>query len=202
MFTHSRLIGMTVALFIALWCSSSVAYAEGPDYDDPTVVRGIMEGLEAADDPHQAFSQLLPAAQQAIGNFLTVASIGSEQEGVGQPDVMLSQMCDTHSRKRIAYNIFGNKLWTYQSDTSWCWDGTQITTDPLFAPSGQVHFIFWEFVGHVYTSESGGQGDWVHLDYAQGHFKLCFGSDNCVVHNYPWIRKYQYGDGVTSWDHD
>lgn len=161
-----------------------------------------MQSLEAADDPQQAFSQLTPAAQQAVIDFLTVASVVSEQENVGQANSMQSQFCDTHSRKRIAYNVLGNKLWTYQSDTAWCWDGTQITNDPSFDPSGQVHWLFWEFVGHVRTRETGGQGDWVHSDYAQGHFRLCFGSNNCIKHNYPWIRKYQYADGGKDWDHD
>ena len=60
-----KLIILGLVLILALLPSSAYT-ADTPDYTDPTVLQGIMQDLEASDDPHQAFSQLPPAVQQAI----------------------------------------------------------------------------------------------------------------------------------------
>ncbi len=213
MFTRTRLVGMAIALLVALVCTSGVAYAADPNYDDPSVVKGVIGKLEAVDDPRQAFSQLPPAAQQAVVDFLTVASVetvetiemraapsraardGAQAQAASGP----SCGCATQTVEAVLKNHLGLRLFTYQSETSWCWDGTQITDDPFFNPSGYVHMILWEFVGHQRTNESGGQGQWLHKDFAQGHFRLCAGSDlGCVLNYYPVIRKQQDGNGGRS----
>ena len=133
---------MAVGLLLALACTSGVAYAaDTPDYADPTVVQGIMNRLEAADDPRQAFSQLTPTAQQAVIDFLTVASVETVSEIVQHPPPSAanqngaqgasSQTCATHREASVLRNSVGKRIFTYESLTTWCWDGTQITTDPL-----------------------------------------------------------------------
>ncbi len=206
MFTHSRLVGMAVGLLLALVCTSGVAYAaDAPDYADPTVVQGIMQGLETADDPQQAFSQLPPAAQQVAIDFLTVTSVETKEEfrrisGYLQAGGWVSAAsgpscgCGVH--------IKSEELWAgpvkvakYISKTSWCWDGVYIDGDPFFNAYGWVYQPLWEFVGNQRTNESGGDGDRVHSDFAQGHFRMCLGAGGCIAHLHPVIEKKQYGDG-------
>lgn len=55
--------------------------------------------------------------------------------------------------------------------------------------------LWWEFVGKVTESEHGGDGYTYHRDYVRGHFRLCPPFVGCLVHEYPWIRKWQYGSG-------
>ena len=159
-----------------------------------------MQDLEAADDPQATFAKLPPAAQQAIISDLTVRSIERVSKIVYLSTAASGQTCATHWERAVAKGRRnGLKLYTYDSYTTWCWDGTQITKDPYFRVSGRALAPFWYFAGTLEKTESGGQGDWMHEDYAQGHFKFCIpGELACFLQTYPELWKYQYGDGSSS----
>lgn len=193
-----RPLAISVLIVGLMGVANSVVNAEGSDVD----AAGIVEQLMAAKDPGAAFAELSPTEQAAVIEFQTPARY---EEALVTQDVLDEEGLDDDSEHckpqiyyRAAYGNTGATLWRYISDTYFCYDGTQLTTDPNFGTRGET-FLFWEFVGDTSTSESGGAGDWAHTDYASGHFKLCISVGpievSCPIHDYPWIRKHQYGDG-------
>ena len=156
-------------------------------------------------DPDAAFSELPTATQNAIVEYLIeeegTTEITEEVEmivGSSAADgaTAASVGCAIQTKTAI-HSQFGGVVWKYISSTQWCWDGTQITDDPLFYRDFWTVYP-WEFVRHVSSNESGGQGDWVHRDYTKGHFRFCFQGDlGCPINNYPSLTKRQYGNGST-----
>ncbi len=106
-----------------------------------------------------------------------------------------NQSCARQKKITTHTSDLGTTMWKYISSTLWCWNGTVITNDPYFTRDAWAVWP-WQFAGHLDKSESGGQGDWAHRDYTQGHFKQCWGiDDECTDDMYPALSKAQYGDG-------
>lgn len=193
MIMRLRPVAVAAALIATLLSVTSVTYAEGPDYDDPRVVRESVDGLATVVDrvetvPRSAASEVVIAyAKVAMVETVSRSLSGSSQDG-----------CSVHSKTVRGVNGFGKTVWAYTSRTEWCWNGTEITSEPFFTPIVKVMAPLWEFVEHVDGYESGGVGDWMHEDYTRGHFRLCMvglGKDRCIQHSYPEIHKRQYGNG-------
>lgn len=53
---------------------------------------------------------------------------------------------------------------------------------------------FWDFVGHIDKSESGGYDDWELEDFTQDHFRTCV-SNTREFDEYPNITQWQYDNG-------
>ena len=92
-------------------------------------------------------------------------------------------------------------LWSLESDTEWCYDGTEIVGDPAFTVTGSAKgYLGWHYRGIKDKSESGGDGHTSHYDYVQAHFNHCVIKVGCANDFYPWIKKWQYGDGTHRYD--
>ena len=202
---HKTILTMLAATLAVIGTTATVVHGDGPDVD----AAGIVEQLKAAENPGVAFAELSPVEQAAVIEFQTPVRyeeglvtyevldvVGNDLVAYDNDDDF--EHCRPQIFYRAAYGATGATLWRYISDTYFCYDGTQHTRDPNFGTRGET-FLFWEFVGDTNTSESGGAGDWAHTDYASGHFKLCVSVGpieiSCPFHDYPWIRKHQYGNG-------
>ena len=132
----------------------------------------------------------------------TIEAVTYEPESGNVQASAGNEQCSTHRHGVQARNSIGQLLWRYNTRTFWCRDTFEwvLTRDPNFTQHGAAHFLFWEFVGHTSVQESGGEGDASHWDYASGHFRLCITNLGCIIHNYPWVDKWQYGTGVTDED--
>ena len=193
-----RTIGVLVFALVGLIAFSGGVYAASPDGDDPQAVQEIIDRLWDSEDPHQEFSQLSPSEQAAVVDYLQVATVEeyvSTTSGAGGASDEPDHRCRTNSKTIRAKSRARVTLYTYASRTYWCWNGTEITNDPHFTRDAEVSAPFWEFVGHTDKSESGGEGDWEHRDYTEGHFRLCFPALGCYRIEYPDITKIQRADG-------
>ena len=194
-----RIIGVLVIVLIGLMAFSATAHAAAPD-DAPLTeqeVQEIIERLENAEDPTQEFIQLSSSEQEAVIEYLKVVTVEVHMAIMAR-DPSDNSGCSTNYKTIKAKSLAGNTLYIYHSQTYWCWNGSEITNDPHFTRSGRPVAPFWEFVGHLDKSESGGKGDWEHRDYTQGHFRLCFPLIGCYQNAYPDISKIQRGDGTSS----
>ena len=194
-----RTIGVLVVVLVGVMAFSGSAYAAGPSDSPPTVqeIQEIIDRLESAADPDHEFTQLTPSEQEAVAEYMQVATVVSSSYIESDAD---EEDCWTNYRIKVSENLYGMTLWKYISRTYWCWDGDKITNDPHFTREGKPVMAGWEFVGHIDKSTSGGKGEWEFRDYTQGHFKLCFPVLGCFEHAYPAITKVQYGDGSSdSW---
>lgn len=202
-----RLMAVMLVAALAVAAAQGVAEADEPDYTDPKVVTELIAKLEKADDVEDAFADLPSDAQQAVVDAfrnadIQVETIEKEESGFSgasddpgtQPE---AEKCDTHT-VRVTKKLARIKIYTYESSTRWCFNGQVITQTPVFDVSGRLHWkVWWEFVGHVRTKETGGRGDRLHSDFAQGHFKNCVPDFGCVSYN-PSIKKTQSAKGVKS----
>ena len=215
-------------LIVAVAFAGGVAEADEPDYTDPNVVNALIDDLEEADDAEQAFLALSLAAQEAVvdavvNNVETVIEVvppkGPSGAGGGASSASGSsgEECDHYETHITYYATSGRrlKLFKYSTSTHWCWDGTVITSDPLFVTNVRLYGIgriFWYFVEDRTTSDLGGRGEWEYTDYAVGHFRLSIPvgteievirgmtiSDDFKADWHPSIWKYQYADGTSSY---
>lgn len=202
-------IMLMATLTMAVVSVGGVAEADEPDYTDIDVIEDMLNKLKEADDPDAAFLRLPLDAQNALVDaFRTlttsskVVKVTTDEGGIrGASDDPGSlpepQKCDTHTVK-VTKTLARIKIYTYKSSTRWCYNGRIITQSPSFNVSARLHWkIWWEFVGHVSEKESGGRGESLHTDFAQGHFKNCPPSFGCV-HYYPSIKKTQTAKGIKS----
>ena len=203
-----RYIGALALAIVALSATVGAALAAEPDWVDPATVRELIVQLNEASDPDAVFAQLTPEQQAAVIEALAVATVEVVEEVYMETAIdgslgdasAAGERCGVHSRETSTKNLIGAKLWTYKSKTRWCFDGSVITKEPTFTPSGKVHIMGWEFVGHVDKSDSGGKGEWMYEDFAQGHFRFCVLGIGCTSNHYPDITKRQYADGTFEWD--
>lgn len=201
-----------VLLLVGVLIGTSPLSADPPPEEAASIdAEELVERIMNAPNPGETYAAMTPAEKDAVIDFhtpvvyldeLTTETVmDAALDGLGVSKAN-SGWCNTHRRSYSAYNSFGNTLWRYTSSTYFCYNGTAfIQPAPSFGTSAYT-FYLWQFVGNTNTTESGGVGDWAHTDYAEGHFKFCLpkvkGVDpGCPIHNYPWIRKHQYGDG--SW---
>ena len=118
----------------------------------------------------------------AILTVLLVASLACTTEAIyHNADIaakrnVAQEQCDTNEAAVISYLFTERiKLWKYVSATHWCYDGTQITSDPVFTTEATIYGIanlFYRYEGDRITSNSGGSGELSYTDYAEGHFKF------------------------------
>ena len=173
---------------------SGSALAAGPPLDDSNAVEELVRNVESSADPYAEYSQLSPKERAAFDRHLKVVS--TERENTSSHWSAASG-CGTNSYSVRGKNAVGYTIWKFTTRIQWCWNGTEITDDPHFTTDGDVYYLFWSYEGTTYEKETGGQGDWVHKDSAEGEFKYCIGpwGLGCIQHSYPDIDKRQYGDG-------
>ena len=92
---------------------------------------------------------------------------------IAQPKAVLGE-CDAN-RAAVSSYLFTEriKLWQYTSITHWCYDGTRITSEPVFTTEAKIYGIanhFYSYEGSLTTSESGGLGELSYTDYTEGQF--------------------------------
>ena len=193
-----RTIGMLILVLVGLTVFSGGAYAAPPDLDDPEVVERLVRDVENAPDPYLAYTQLSPEEKAAFDGHLTVASVEMEDESAVSGAAGAG--CGANSYSVRGKNLVGYTVWKFTTRTTWCWNGTEITNDPHFTTDGDVYYLFWSYEGTTYERETGGQGDWVHQDSAEGEFQYCIGpyGIGCIQSAYPDIHKTQYGNGGKS----
>ena len=181
----------TVLLSLVVVVSFVGVAAAEPLVDAEALIQRIL----SADDPVAEFNSMTPVEQQAVTEHQTPSTFESASEALADGS---DNECLTHVRSYAAYNSLGDMLWRYTSSTFFCFDGEQFTRDPDFATDASVWYL-WEFVGNTQFHENGEEGDWIHTDYGEGHFKLCIGpwGIGCILHQYPHISKLQRADG--SW---
>ena len=209
-FEQAYIFAIALILITGSYIIASTAEATEPDYDDPQVVISLLNGLATADKPYQELNSLTPEARQAVIDGLKATTVtrsaetvveGNKEQGTS---AYTSASCTTQKITFTYKNTYGIRLFRYISSTRWCWDGTEITNDPYFRAYGKVDFLVWEYVGNINETTSGGQGEWSHHDFAQGHFRLCVETDKvsgCIKHVYPAIDKSQYGDGTSTYSY-
>lgn len=105
--------------------------------------------------------------------------------------------CKGHTVTIPHKNVIRVTLWSFISDTEWCYDGANIVGDPAWSIEGRAKtWLGWRYRGTLSESESGGDGQTSHYDYAQGHFQYCVIKVGCSQNYHPTIKKWQYGDGT------
>ena len=104
--------------------------------------------------------------------------------------------CSSHRFEVIGESLAGNEVFSLDSITDWCSDGTTITRSPFFRTSVSTPTIFWSFGGNIAKHSSGGEGEWSHSDFVHARFSYCPSIVRCVQHAYPIIVKHQYRDGT------
>ena len=98
---------------------------------------GIVEQLMAAENPSAAFAELTEAQQAAVIEIQKPVRIDERVEVSVVQDALASGngICKTQAYYRAAYGATGATLWKYISSTYFCYDGTQLITDPNFGTS-------------------------------------------------------------------
>ena len=90
-----------------------------------------------------------------------------------QPNAQLGE-CDTNKAAVSSYLFTERiKVWQYTSTTHWCYDGSRITSEPIFTTEAKIYGVanhFYGYEGSLSTSDSGGLGELSYTDYTQGHF--------------------------------
>lgn len=181
-----------------------------PDLSDPEVVERIVAKIAQSENRESAFNQLSPAEREAVQNFVaeridarlqmrieTTPSSGDSVQGASSNSGCTTQKI-TYVWEMTILILIKVDVLKLHSDTRWCWDGSQITSDPEVRIRGTVHWPHWEYVGNVNQNSGGGRGQWEHWDYVQAHFRVCEDNHECPEHRYPSITKRQYGDGTST----
>ena len=104
--------------------------------------------------------------------------------------------CNSHRFEVIGESLAGNEVFSLDSVTDWCSDGSTLTRSPFFRSSVSTPTIFWSFGGNIAKHSSGSQGEWSHSDFIQAKFSYCPSLVGCVQHAYPIVVKHQYRDGT------
>ena len=224
MFKRLMVVMLMAMLVVAVASANGVAEADEPDYTDPNVVRALIIELEGADNIQQAFLALPPEAQQAVVDSITGGSLervvsltpansNLNGNGTSAASDASTVTCSRHTVDYIYPSKIGLRIWKYTSKTHWCWNGTEITSDPDFTTAGTIILriarLFWEYEGDRRVSSKGGKGELSFTDRAEGHFRFHIPLDVEVnldevslgpdIYNvYPTIWKYQYANGQTS----
>ena len=106
--------------------------------------------------------------------------------------------CYSHRYEVTGKSLAGNSVFSLETVTDWCSDGSKITRPPFFRTSVSTAPLFWQFAGTLDESFSGGNGEDSHWDYVQGKFSYCPLLTGCIQHVYPSIGKQQYADGTAA----
>ena len=106
--------------------------------------------------------------------------------------------CSSHRFEVIGESLAGNEVFSLDSITDWCSNGTTITRSPFFRTSVSTPTIFWSFEHYIAKHSSGGEGEWSHSDFVYPDFRYCPSIVRCVQHAYPVVVKHQYRDGTAT----
>ena len=191
---------MVVLIHVALVVATATSAVQAAEPVEAKDLDELIATLERVEDPRTLFAALSNVEQDKVINYYGLASTET-QASDGSTTAAASSSCKTLTVNMVGRNLIGAKLYTYTSRTKWCYNGTEITNDPAFTRKGKTHVWFWDFVGHFDKSESGGEGDWEHEDFTQGHFRACI-TNICEIDRYPDITKWQYGDGSYDYESD
>ena len=200
-----RTITLTAALIALLVVSTTALGATLPESKADATPLAV--AVVNAPDPEAAFANLTPDEQDAVvtalatGVLVTITEIETVSTGGGGSLMDSGDIsCLRQKRTKSFYTLVGKiskPVWVYGSETTWCFDGTEITYVKWTRPVSTMWP--WTFVGHIDEDESGGVGEWSHYDYTQGHFRQCAGGQiGCINDMYPSISKWQYADGTYS----
>lgn len=114
--------------------------------------------------------------------------------------------CGPHTRGIEGRGLFGQKLWTFQSETRWCWNGAEAGKDPSISPTVSAyvdaHVPFWSsgFPGNdVWVDES--ELPWELSDRATETVRLCLPLLQCVHNGFAVVEKRQFSDGTATVDY-
>ena len=196
-----RTIALIAAVTALMALGGVVSAAPLGPSGNPQDVATLIQNIQAAPDPGAAYQALSPAEQSAVDSYLQVDRIEVESSTSvsNHHDVLMNgEWSKTNRYNVVAKTFYGLKLWTFKSQTRWYYDGTIITRTPNFTMDGETHYLFWRYLGTVWTSQTGGRNHTYHTDNGQGEFAYCPPGVGCVNHDYPVIRKRQYGDGTYS----
>ena len=188
-------LGLAGAAALAAVLLACGAETHEPGATDVATV-SVVDRLAASDDPRRELAELPSETRQAVIDYLQVEE--TETSGGGGPTTPVDarEECVRYAAGYVARNAHGRDLWTYRSQTEWCWADGLITTVPIFTISAEVHAPLWEFAGHVERQETGGHGEASHSDTAEGLFRLCPETpDDCVQDEYVRLVKSQDGIG-------
>ncbi len=207
-----RFIALMLVL-VAVVVLAVPAGAQGPDKVDLQDVRSLLDQIAGNEDPQQAFDSLPYEARRAIAKALLPGRIEIEIETppiaseFGSSMAASSDPCGTH-KVTAKYWDGSILIWSYWSQTEWCWNGQIITSHPEFSYDGKVHShgpdddVTWRFVANSRYKKTGGKGSWEFTDRIKGHFEGCgdfdLGDLGTIEICFPEdveIMKYQYGSG-------
>ena len=113
--------------------------------------------------------------------------------------------CGPHRRGIEGRNLIGQRLWTFRSETRWCWNGREVGADPSFWPTVGVDMDtpvpFWRSNSGRDAYADDDDLPWELSDRATGVFFLCPPLLECVQNAYAAVEKRQFSDGTTTVDY-
>lgn len=113
--------------------------------------------------------------------------------------------CEVHHRGIEGHNLIGQRLWTFRSETHWCWNGQEVGADPLYWPTVLAEVDspvpFWRSSFAQNVSVRDGELPWELGDRATEVIYLCPPLLECVQNEFVVIEKRQFSDGMTTVDY-
>lgn len=113
--------------------------------------------------------------------------------------------CEVHHRGIEGHNLIGQRLWTFRSETHWCWNGQEVGADPSYSPtvsaSVDSHIPFVRGGFPVDPSADDSELPWELGDRATQVIHLCPPLLECVQNAYATVEKRQFSDGSTTVDY-
>ncbi len=130
---------------------------------------------------------LLASPLTLVARYVTAETVNSTNPG-----------CSSHRFEVVGESLAGNEVFSLNSITDWCSDGSTITRSPFFRTSVSTPALFWSFGDYIAKHSSGGEGEWSHSDFVHARFSYCPSIVRCVQHAYPIVVKHQYRDGTAT----
>lgn len=113
--------------------------------------------------------------------------------------------CEEHRRGIEGHNLIGQRLWTFRSETRWCWNGREVGPNPSYSPtvgaSVDSHVPFVRGGFPVDPSADDSELPWELSDRATQVIHLCPPLLECVQNAYVTVEKRQFSDGTTTVDY-
>ncbi len=114
-------------------------------------------------------------------------------------------VCEVHRRGIEGHNLIGQRLWTFHSETRWCWNGREVGADPSYSPtvsaSVDSHIPFVRGGFPVDPSPNDSELPWELGDWATQVIHVCPPLLECVQNAYATVEKRQFSDGSTTVDY-
>lgn len=113
--------------------------------------------------------------------------------------------CEEHRRGIEGHNLIGQRLWTFRSETRWCWNGREVGADPSIWPTVLAEVDspvpFWRSRFAQNVSVRDGELPWELGDRATEVIYLCPPLLECIQNEFVVIEKRQFSDGSTTVDY-